>query len=212
MHTSDVGRKDLEGEEGCILRAYQDSRGIWTIGYGNTPATPGEVWTQQEADDMLAQRLAHEFEPAVMTANPRTQNQFDACIMLSYNIGAPGFVGSTVARLLKAGDIQGAADAFMMWVIPSELTARRRRERAIFLGEVVPSVAPAPAATTADVQRALGITVDGAYGPQTHAAVLAFQKAHGLDADGIVGPKTLAAMKIGPNTGIVSRVLSSFGL
>jgi len=38
------------------------------------------------------------------------------------------------------------------------------------------------------------LTVDGAYGPKTRNAVLAFQQKHGLVADGVVGPKTLAAM------------------
>lgn len=212
MTTSDVGRKALEAEEGCVLHAYQDSRGIWTIGVGNTPAYEGEVWTQAQADHTFATRLANEFEPAVLTANPRTQNQMDACVSLAYNIGAPGFVRSTVAKDLKAGDIDGAADGFMMWVIPSELTARRQRERTMFLGEVVPSAAPDPVATTAQVQVALGIPADGVYGPVTHAAVLAFQKTHGLVADGIVGPRTLAAMRIGPDQGIVSKALSMFGL
>lgn len=46
----------------------------------------------------------------------------------------------------------------------------------------------------ASVQRALGITADGIFGPKTRAAVKAFQKRHGLVADGIVGPKTRAAL------------------
>lgn len=41
-----------------------------------------------------------------------------------------------------------------------------------------------------DVQLALGIPVDGIYGPQTAAAVRAFQARNGLLIDGVVGPQT----------------------
>lgn len=46
---------------------------------------------------------------------------------------------------------------------------------------------------TADVtalQRKLGLTVDGIFGPKTEQAVKEFQKKNGLTADGLVGPYT----------------------
>lgn len=44
------------------------------------------------------------------------------------------------------------------------------------------------------VQRAVGVTADGIFGPKTEAAVKAYQKRHGIRADGIVGPITWSVM------------------
>jgi Meckel syndrome type 1 protein len=41
-----------------------------------------------------------------------------------------------------------------------------------------------------EIQRQLGVTADGIFGPITHQAVSAFQARSGLDVDGIVGPAT----------------------
>jgi N-acetyl-anhydromuramyl-L-alanine amidase AmpD len=59
----------------------------------------------------------------------------------------------------------------------------------IFRGSQGPQVA--------ELQRQLGVTVDGDFGPQTEAAVRAFQRrTPGLKVDGIVGPATAAAMRL----------------
>jgi peptidoglycan hydrolase-like protein with peptidoglycan-binding domain len=47
------------------------------------------------------------------------------------------------------------------------------------------------------LQQALGVPVDGIFGPETEAAVQHFQASHGLAVDGIVGPLTSAALRGG---------------
>jgi peptidoglycan hydrolase-like protein with peptidoglycan-binding domain len=47
------------------------------------------------------------------------------------------------------------------------------------------------------LQQALGIGIDGVYGPETEEAVRSFQTAHGLTVDGVVGPATSAALRSG---------------
>ena len=48
------------------------------------------------------------------------------------------------------------------------------------------------------VQAALGIAVDGVFGPQTERAVKRFQKRKGLTVDGVVGPETRDALGLEP--------------
>lgn len=50
---------DLERDEGLRLSAYQDTVGVWTVGYGHAYVHPGTVWTQAQADAMLRADVAH---------------------------------------------------------------------------------------------------------------------------------------------------------
>jgi lysozyme len=68
---------------------------------------------------------------------PLNQNQYDALVSLAFNIGAPAFRKSTLARRLNAGDYSGAAAEFRRWKYQAGkelggLVARRKDERDLF--------------------------------------------------------------------------------
>lgn len=145
MQTSDQGLQMIKTFEGCRLHAYQDTRGIWTIGYGHTgpEVVEGLVITQNQAEQLLATRLANEFEPAVNEAVNECpveteQNKYDAMVCLAYNIGAHAFSGSSVKNDHIRDLFTEAADAFLMWKHPPELLNRRQKERECYLMGVYP--------------------------------------------------------------------------
>jgi lysozyme len=133
---SPAGRALIETFEGCRTHAYQDERGIWTIGYGHTgpDVVEGLVYTQAQCDAALTHRLSTEFEPAVAAVSiaDTTQHEFDAMVCLTYNIGVGGFNKSTVKRKHEAGDKRGASQAFLLWDKPASLAPRREIEAQIY--------------------------------------------------------------------------------
>lgn len=133
--------------EGCRLESYQDIVGVWTIGYGETlDVGPGMVWTQAQADQRLYTRLqtfmARVVGACPPLALPGASNRLAACTSLGYNIGVTAFGASTVCRMIKAGNLPAAADAFLLWnkaggQVVEGLNNRRKGERVVFV--TVPS-------------------------------------------------------------------------
>ena len=109
--------------EGCKLTAYQDTRGIWTIGYGTikyqsgTPVKKGDKMTHEEAQFMRNEYLkaqAIALAPHI-TNKKTTQQQFDALNIFAYNLGEPATAASTLMKLHNKGDYVGAEAQFLMW-------------------------------------------------------------------------------------------------
>ena len=127
-------------EEGFRNRAYKDSKGLWTIGVGHLikesePHLVNATLTDEQVKELLKSDLKWCSEAVESSVRvPLTQNQFDALYSLCFNIGETAFKRSTVVRKLNENDIQGAADAILMWNKPAVLEKRRRRERELFLG------------------------------------------------------------------------------
>jgi lysozyme len=131
----------IKRNEGCRLAAYQDSVGVWTIGYGHTgdDVTEGLQISQDQAEQLLRQDL-EKFQDGVddAIAGDTSDNQFGAMVSLAFNIGLAHFKTSTVLREHNAGHYQTAADAFLLWnkaggrVLPG-LDRRRREERDQYL-------------------------------------------------------------------------------
>ena len=118
MIYSKSGLALTEQFESCRLTAYQDVKGIWTIGWGYTGASvvEGLVWTQELADSVLMDCIlnAAYFVNNLVTVT-LTQGEFDALVDFAYNCGCQAFKNSTMLRLLNAGDYAGAAGEFEKW-------------------------------------------------------------------------------------------------
>lgn len=127
--------------EGCRLKAYQDQKGVWTIGWGSTGVGigPGVEWTQEEADQRL-QKDVEAFEEGVkkLVKVQLNQNQLAALTSFAYNCGLHNLATSHLLRALNSGQNQVAADQFLLWdragaYVSAGLKKRREEERKVFL-------------------------------------------------------------------------------
>lgn len=220
MRISEKGLAMIEKFEGCLLKASNKLDGVWTIGYGQTGRYYGKrvrrgmTTTKAEAHAWLRDHSIKTYEDAVTQAVkvPLNQNQFDALVSFTYNVGVGALKQSTALRKLNAGDYAGAADALTMWMkckgkVLAGLVRRRKEERALFLTPVTqPQTGNTDLLRKGDrgddvklLQHRLNLvgsqlTEDGIWGVQTDSAVRGYQYRAGLTVDGIVGAKTRAAL------------------
>jgi lysozyme len=157
MTMSEEGKRKLAEWEGMRLTVYKDVAGFPTIGVGHLltkdERSSGKIFingeavryagglTEQQALDLLAQELTV-FEEAVSKAVtvPLTQNQFDALVSFSYNVGLNAFKNSTLLKLLNQGKYAEVPAQLRRWIYAGGkkckgLVNRREKEVEMWEGE-----------------------------------------------------------------------------
>jgi len=123
------------------LTAYQDSVGIWTIGYGHTKGVrPGQRITKAQAVAFLRQDVAWA-EKAVNRAVKvnLSQSQFDALVSWTFNLGSGNLGRSTMLKRVNARNWRRVPCEMIRWNraggrVLRGLVRRRRAEAELFNG------------------------------------------------------------------------------
>ena len=135
MKISNTGLELIKSFEGCRLTAYQDSVGVWTIGWGHTKGVyKGQKITQQQADDMLKDDMGV-YESKVNKYNGKydfNQNQFDALTSFAYNVGSIDQLTSNGTRTISQISNKFLAYNKAGGKVLAGLTRRRQAEKKLF--------------------------------------------------------------------------------
>ena len=104
--------------EACSLTAYQDSVGVWTIGYGHTNGVKkGDKITQYQAEQFLKEDLAKFEAIANKVKGLSTQGRYDAVLDFIYNCGLANFNSSTLKKYIEGGKkTWECQEQFLRWV------------------------------------------------------------------------------------------------
>ena len=142
MKISEEGKSLIKKFEGCKLEAYLCSAGVPTIAFGRTKNVKiGDTCTQEQADAWLEEEL-EEYTGYVNDAVKQTlqQNQIDAMVAWTYNLGPTNLGSSTMLKVLNKGKMQEVPQEMRKWVkangktLPG-LERRRLAESMLFDGD-----------------------------------------------------------------------------
>ena len=148
----------LEQWEGCELKVYKDSAGLPTIGVGHlltkselssgkitingVPVKYGDGLTQQQVTDLLGQDV----QPAAAAVTkgvkvPLNQNQFDALVSFTFNVGGGAFASSTLLKVLNQKQSNQVPTQLLRWTrsggqVVQGLVNRRNNEIKLWNGDI----------------------------------------------------------------------------
>jgi len=110
--------------EGLELHPYQDSVGVWTIGYGATygldrarVTADHPVLSNEQAEALLV-RDVDRFECAVtrLVTVPIDDNQSGALTSFAFNLGAGALQSSTLLKRINGDEWDDVPSQFQRWV------------------------------------------------------------------------------------------------
>jgi GH24 family phage-related lysozyme (muramidase) len=124
MQVNAAGIALIKLYEGFRARAYQDSVGVWTIGFGHTSAAglpyvkPDLQITRTEAERILSNDIG-QFSVGIrhlVAGVDLNDNQFSALVSFAYNVGLGNFRKSSVYRAVMSGDFMAVPRRLALWI------------------------------------------------------------------------------------------------
>ena len=142
METSQEGLSLIKKFEGCELESYKCAAGVWTIGYGSTSGVKEGMKISPERADMLLLEYVEVFEESInkLVEVPLEQNQFDALVSWTFNLGSTNLKNSTLLKVLNDKDYEGVPAQIKRWnkaggEVLQGLVRRREAEALLFEGK-----------------------------------------------------------------------------
>ena len=139
MQTSQTGIDLIKRWEGFRSKAYICPGNVWTIGYGHTAGVKrGDTVTRLTAEQMLKQDVkVNEAAVSRWVKGPLNQNQFDALVSFTFNLGEDNLRKSTLLKLLNQGKYESVPSELMRWIYADKkrspgLISRRQAEGKLF--------------------------------------------------------------------------------
>lgn len=146
MKISDKGLDIIKQFESLKLKAYKDAVGIWTIGWGTIRYPSGEKVkegqqiTYEAAEGYLKYdvSLKTKLVSALLSGVSLNQNQIDAIISFTYNVGVGALTRSTLLKKVKQNPSDPSIELeFLKWnkaggKVLNGLTKRRQAESDLY--------------------------------------------------------------------------------
>lgn len=134
----------IKESESLELTAYKDPVGVWTIGWGHTKtAKAGMTISKAQATALLSSDLQDSLSAVnrYVTA-PLNQNQLDALVSFTFNLGSGNLQKSTLVKKINANPNDPAIEnEFKRWVYAggnklNGLVTRRAKEANLYFSKM----------------------------------------------------------------------------